>query len=104
MRIVKNKILPFKGYSAMAIYPFILTRKDKLSEKTINHESIHFQQQKELLLIGFFLLYLLFWLRYGYRHIPFELEAYEHAAKGDYLAHRKRWAWTKYISNKTSIN
>jgi len=40
MKIIYNKIIPFKGYKAMAIWPFIFARK-KLSEIDINHEKIH---------------------------------------------------------------
>jgi hypothetical protein len=93
---VKNKYIPFSGYSAMAIYPFLF-HKAKLSQRTLNHERIHFAQQKECLIVFFYLLYLLMWLRYGYRNIPFEREAYDNAHFKDYLTTRRRFAWLKYI-------
>lgn len=51
--IINNKLIPFKGFSAMAIWPFIFVRKDSyLPEKTLRHEKIHHEQQKEVSLIG----------------------------------------------------
>ncbi len=103
MKLIQN-ILPFKGFSAMAIYPFIFIRKDwykKVSadklHTTLRHEKIHFRQQLELLLMGFYLLYLIFWIIYGYKEIPFEREAYASAEDVDYLSKRKPFAWMKYI-------
>ena len=49
MKIIYNKIIPFSGYLAMTIYPFIFARK-KLSEIDINHETIHGYQQVEMTL------------------------------------------------------
>jgi hypothetical protein len=45
--IIKNKYIPFKGFAAMAVWPFIFVKKD-VSEKTINHEKIHHAQQREV--------------------------------------------------------
>lgn len=109
--IIKNNILPFKGFSAMAVWPFIFVRKDWLEDinslskdlggerydRTVNHEKIHFRQQKELLLVGFYILYLIFWLIYGYRNIPFEREAYKNQDDFDYLSKRKLFAFLKYL-------
>jgi hypothetical protein len=43
MRVIFNDIIPFKGYKAMAIWPFIFVRNDikSLSSVDINHEKIH---------------------------------------------------------------
>ena len=50
---VYNNIIPFKGYKAMAVWPFLFIRKGAVvSEKLINHESIHGAQQRELLFVG----------------------------------------------------
>ncbi len=105
-KIIQN-IIPFKGFAAMAIFPFIFIRKDwyeKVSagrlHTVLNHEKIHFRQQLELLLIGFYLLYLVFWIFYGYKGIPFEKEAYANAKDSDYLIKRKPFAWVKYIWRK----
>ena len=40
--IVKNNIIPFKGYKAMNLFGILFLRKPySLSEKDINHEAIH---------------------------------------------------------------
>lgn len=43
MWIIKNKILPFEGFKAITIWPFIFARKD-LDSIDINHEKIHGRQ------------------------------------------------------------
>ncbi len=77
-----------------------------LSDRTRRHETIHFQQQIEMLFIGQWILYGLFWLiglmRYrngekAYRENPFEREAYRNDEKDGYLATRRRYAWLFYI-------
>jgi hypothetical protein len=40
MIIVRNKVLPFKGFKALTIWPFIFCRSE-LTEVDINHEEIH---------------------------------------------------------------
>jgi len=91
--IIYNKYLPFKGFKAMAIYPFIFVRGNDISEKTINHEQIHFAQQKELLMIGFYLLYIIFSIKYGYKNNPFEKEANKFENDFNYLDKRKYYNW-----------
>lgn len=100
--IIKNKHIPFKGFKAMAIWPFIFARSDQsMHEHDINHERIHHQQQKELFLIGFYLMYFLEYLFYliflwdsekAYFMISFEQEAYNHEHDINYLSKRKRFA------------
>ena len=89
MKIIYNKIIPFKGYKAMAIWPFIFARK-KLSEIDINHEKIHLAQQLELLIIPFYIIYLIEWIFKGYRNISFEKEAYTHQEDMNYLEWRRK--------------
>ena len=94
--IIKNKILPPKGFNAMAIFPFIFTRSE-VGKLTLNHEKIHFAQQKELLIIFFYLLYAVFYLLYGYKNSPFEKEAYRNGYNLKYLEKRKLFSWVKYL-------
>lgn len=74
--------------------------------ETRRHETIHFQQQLELLFVLQWILYGLFWLiglvRYrdgskAYYESPFEREAYQNDKDEDYLKNRKRYAWVRYI-------
>ena len=103
-KLVYNKILPFGHYLAMAIYPFIFIRKDNwekvqdiIKPKMLNHERIHFEQQKELWFIGFYLMYAYWWLRYGYKKIPFEKEAYNNQYNFNYIKLRPKFAYKNYI-------
>lgn len=54
-RIVFNRLIPFSGFVAMTLYPFIFVREaaaKKYSTVANNHEHIHAEQQKELLPVG----------------------------------------------------
>ena len=90
---------------AINLGPFVWCR-GTMNERTKVHEVIHYQQQLELLFVGQWLLYFLFWLwnmvvyRNGaiaYMNNPFELEAYANDNKDDYLLTRKRYSWVKYV-------
>jgi hypothetical protein len=69
-----------------------------------NHEAIHFQQQLETGLFGFYIIYILnfLWLRLAgiagptaYKLLKAEKEAYENELDMNYLAERKRWEWIR---------
>lgn len=50
MKIIRNTIIPFKGYVAMTVWPFLFIRTDakrSFSDIDMNHESIHARQQIE---------------------------------------------------------
>ena len=95
------KLITFGFAGAITLYPLgIFLRSEKYLEykDTMNHELIHWQQQKELLCIPFYLLYLWFWIvRLGYRNIPFEKEAYQNQLDENYLDNRKKHAWKLYL-------
>ena len=83
--------------------------RGEVSERLKNHETIHYKQQAELLFIGQWILYVMFWLtglikyRSGsiaYRENPFEREAYTHDQDLTYLNSRKHYSWVSYIWNK----
>ncbi|WP_332006943.1 hypothetical protein [Gaetbulibacter sp. NE] len=72
----------------------------------LNHERIHLQQQIELLIIPFFVIYgfefLIRLLQYkrwslAYRNISFEREAYFQEAQLDYLKYRRLYSFLKYL-------
>lgn len=93
MKIVRNSIIPFKGYKAITIWPFIFVRKEcSFDEVDLNHESIHGRQQLELLIIPFYIIYLIEQIFKGYRNISFEKEAYNNDNNLDYLKTRKWFA------------
>jgi hypothetical protein len=106
MKIIYNNILPVKGYIAINLFGVIFCRNEynPISSRTLNHESIHTKQMKELLYIFFYLIYGLEWFiklfLYGknsYRNISFEREAYSHELNDSYPIKRKPFAWAKLI-------
>ena len=109
MKTIYNNIIPFKGFSAMAAVWVIFARKDAcISDMTIRHESVHIKQQKEMLVIFFFLWYFIEWLirliQYrnamtAYKNISFEREAYANQDSIDYLDIRKPYSFIKYINS-----
>ena len=81
---------------------FVVFSRDKMSDTTKRHETIHFQQYLETLFIGFLLLYAYDYIKLrlkglegpdAYRGIRAEREAYDKQDDLDYLSNRKRWAW-----------
>lgn len=107
MRIVRNRFIPFKGFKAVNLCGILFVRKDAyISEKTMNHESIHNAQIKELVYLLFYGLYLSEWLirliwcwnlKKAYRNISFEREAYTNESNWDYLKYRKHYVWIKDV-------
>lgn len=87
---VETKLLNKTNILGIAIFPFIITRPSP-SKKTINHERIHIQQQLELLVIPFYILYIYYHIRYGYKNNPFEVEAFNYDTMDNYLSIRKRY-------------
>ena len=104
MKIVRNNIIPFKGYAAINLFGILFVRKGvKITDRLINHELIHTAQMKEMSYVPFYLWYVLEWLvrltmkGNAYRNISFEREAYANEYNQDYLRHRKPYSWTDYI-------
>ena len=86
-------------------FAFWVWCRGELSETTKRHETIHFQQQLELLFIFQWILYGLFWvigfLKYrngkkSYYQNLFEQEAYDNEDDINYLSNRKRYSWWNY--------
>jgi uncharacterized membrane protein YiaA len=129
-KVIFNDIIPFKGFIAMCLWPFIFVRNNAASHyNTVanNHEHIHAEQQKEMLLVGIVLAAIgyvfvglwallfvpLFFWWYGieylyrlcqyrdtkkaYRNISTEREAYANEKDLTYLTNRRRFAWIKYL-------
>jgi len=103
MKIIRNNFIPFPGYKAMNICGILFVRGDaKIDDVTLNHESIHTAQWKELWYIGFLLWYVIEWLIRlsrgdAYRNISFEKEAYDNEKNMDYLKTRERFNFLKYL-------
>lgn len=58
MKIIFNNTIPFKGFKAIALWPWVFVRNECKSRFTAidsNHEYIHLRQQKEMAVTGFIL-------------------------------------------------
>lgn len=99
MKIIPNKIIPFKGFYAINLFGIIFIRDSKetideirytpLFQALLVHEETHTTQANRYLLkwFTFYLLYLYYYIillfKYNfnnekaYRNIPYEIEAYE---------------------------
>lgn len=116
MKVIYNNILPFKGFVAMTLYPFIFVRKeyaDIFTEADERHERIHTMQMLECGIIGFYLWYVIEWLirvlvskdafsHQAYRNISFEKEAYKYMSKADYIENRKHYVWLLNMFNNNN--
>ena len=107
MIIITSKYLIPTGYTAMAIFPFIIIRNKKLisNKVLINHEKVHLRQQGELLVLPFYFWYIseyfMLLLKFknhkkAYHSICFEKEAYSNECNYNYLINRKLWSFMKY--------
>ena len=107
------KLITFNWPVGITLAPFGIYINQKyrtlenVSERTKNHESIHWKQQLEMLIIPFYLWYLLEWVIklfiYGkgaYRNLSFEREAYDNDDNLDYLKTRKKYCWVKRVIKK----
>lgn len=102
MKVIYNSVLPIgKNKVAMTLYPFIFVKRKHaalFSPKVLNHELIHEAQINEMGLIRFYLMYLSFFIKGGYKRAnPFELEAYANDDDLDYLEYRIKNAWRFYL-------
>jgi len=99
----------FISITAITLWPFIII-KEKGHERLITHERIHIHQQRELLIIPFYFLYVLFWIKNiykfwgeenlsqkAYEWIPFEREAYSNDHDITYPLRREKFSWKNYM-------
>lgn len=107
MKIVRSSWFPPKGYAAITLFWWVIVRNDVMvTSRLVNHEEIHERQQKEMLILPFFLWYALefvfrliqyrCWSK-AYRNISFEREAYDNEYDVGYVAARKKFSWFNYI-------
>jgi len=110
MKIIRCSWFPPRGYVAITLVWWIVVKTGHTITSTlINHELIHSRQQKEMLVIFFFLWYGLEFIvrlvqyrdyKKAYRNISFEREAYDNEANTGYLNSRRCFAWIHYIKTK----
>ena len=104
MKVIYNKIIPFKQFKCINLFGLLFVRKGCfMSEKDFNHEAIHTAQMKEMLYVFFYIWYFVEWIirLFGkgnaYRNLGFEKEAYSNDDNLTYLDTRPRFAWWKYL-------
>lgn len=108
MKIIYNRYFPFKGYKAINLFGIVFARQDQapLTPTWINHMKIHTAQMRELLFIGFYIIYMIEYIyqiihqnwtgQNAHRCISFEREAHKKQNKWSYLSNRKPFAqWRK---------
>lgn len=97
MKIIKNKIIPPRGFSYVNLFGVLFTRRNKpISDVTLNHEHIHTEQMKEMLYVFFYLWYIVEWL---VRLIILRdsHKAYANQENLAYREGRKRYSWLTYV-------
>lgn len=105
MIIIRNNIIPFKGFKAINLFGILFVRKNaKLDWVTMIHEEIHTKQMVEMLFIFYYLWYLLealfrlvVYKDRNYHNISFEREAFLNDENEWYPSRRKHYAWFKYL-------
>lgn len=107
--IIKSRLIP-KGICLNLFGTFWARDTGWIDKYVINHERIHTAQQRELLFIPFYILYIIEWLvrlvQYrcldkAYYAISFEREAYANGHNLNYLPARKRYSWLRYLRLKS---
>lgn len=105
MKVIHNSWFPFGKYTAINIFGVVFA-KHNLDRIERNHEFIHTLQQRELLFVGFYLLYFLEWLfriiqkrnfNDAYLAISFEREAYANEHDMNYKKNRRHFAWHLFL-------
>ena len=97
----------YKNYVGLTLWPFIILMDIDLKgdHVLINHEKIHLRQQRELLILPFYIIYVIEWLLKsfyyfnfykGYQNISFEREAYINEKDLDYLERRPLFGFINY--------
>jgi len=103
--IITCRLIP-KGFCVNLFGTFWTSDPSWIDKYIINHERIHTAQQRELLFIPFYVIYLMEWcvrlVRYrnwkeAYYNISFEREAYKHGNDLTYLKSRRHYSWIGFL-------
>lgn len=81
MKVIYNSSIPgIFGANGLTLYPYIfisVRSTDTRAPTILSHEMVHIDQVKRYGFFKFYMLYLVYYIRYGYKEHPFEKEAYE---------------------------
>ncbi|MBP5547662.1 MAG: hypothetical protein J6X58_02075 [Bacteroidales bacterium] len=111
--VIYTRRFPSRRFHAITLFPFVFHNGKPLDESELRHETIHLWQQLALLLVGFYIVYGLFWLinilRYhdrfqAYMEIPFERSAYELEKETTLTPVTMAFHWVRCIMSSHSSN
>lgn len=106
--IVKSRLIP-KGFCVNLFGTFWARDTSWIDKYVVNHERIHTAQQRELLFVPFYIIYLIEWLirllqyrhwKQAYYNISFEREAYANGNDLTYLDRRRHYAFLNYLRKR----
>ena len=106
--IIQSNLVP-KGICINLFGTFWARNTAWIDRYVVNHERIHTAQQKELLFIPFYILYIIEWairlvqyrnIHRAYMNISFEREAYANGNDLGYLPGRKLFSWIHYMKKR----
>lgn len=95
--------------NGITLWPFVVVSMPRPTPGLMNHERIHLRQQRELLVLPFYVWYVaeFLWHRFrgrnaydAYHAISFEKEAYARETDLSYLDRRPVWAFLWYLRQK----
>ena len=58
---VHTRRFPPRRYHAITLFPFVFYNGQPMDEIEVRHETVHLWQQAALLIVGFYVLYFVFW-------------------------------------------
>lgn len=108
--MIHTRHFPRRGFHAITLFPVVFYRDGELSQEEVRHETVHLWQQAMLLVVGFYVLYLFFWvvglIRYrdtnkAYRTIPFERSAYQLESRKELTPWEMGWGWWREMTHRT---
>ena len=95
----------FMSVGGITLFPFIILKEKHRDNEIIKtHEKIHIEQQKEMLVIFFYIWYLVEFVllifkyknpKKAYKNLLHEKEAKQNERNKDYLKTRKSYAWLR---------
>ena len=112
MLIIKNNLIPFGTYKAINVCGVLFVKKGtEVTPRLLQHEKIHTKQMLEMMIVGFYLVYVIEFIyryikqkpngrsrwRQACRAISFEREAYFNESRPNYFALREPYQWVIYL-------
>ena len=103
--IIRSRLMP-EGICLNLFGTFWARDTSWIDRYVVNHERIHTAQQRELLFVPFYIVYIIEWLvrlvqyrnsKVAYLNISFDRDAYTYGRELTYLEHRPPYAWQRVL-------